>query len=301
MACNAPIDISPTNATQKCTKRCTYTFNYPVSSCTATVDSDHISLTYKASKPVNFNSVYYDIVKIHIYSKPLHSYGGQPSDGEIVIIHKSATNAILMICIPLVKSELSIKSSDNLTYLMNTLTNNANGAELKNFMTLNDFVGKRKFYTYSGSNFLGLSCSQNVDYIVYRPNDYSVNISSKAYEELSALIKEHVYKTVTEFKSPLVKPMLYINEKGPNISSNDQIYIDCQPVNASEETVNVTNEKYTPLTKHMSFNFMNSLKKDQSLQIMLCFIIFIIIMYISYYSIEIVNAVFKPFFKNKTD
>ena len=289
MACNAPIDISPTNATPKCTNRCSYIFNYPVSSCTATITKDHISLIYTDSKPVNYNSLDYRVSEIYIYSKPIHSYGGQPSNGEIMIIHKSISNKILIVCIPLVKSELSITSSKNLTYLLDTLSNNAGGVTLNKFMTLNDFIGKTKFYTYNASNFLGLSCSQNADYIVYRPNDYYVPITKDAYDDLTSLISEHKYTIATS-----APPTLYFNEKGPNISSSDQIYIDCQPVNSSEETINISNEKYKPISNSKSYNLMKSIKTNKYLQIMLCFIIFIIIMYVSYYSIEIVNAVFAP-------
>jgi hypothetical protein len=293
MACNAPIDISPTNATYKCKTRCSYKYNYPESSCNATLASNYVSLTYDSNKPVNYNSSDYNVVGIQIYSKPIHSYGSQQSDGEIIIIHKSIANKILLVCVPIVKSQLSVKTSDNLTYLMNTLKSNPGGAKINNFITLNDFIGKTTFYNYNASNFLGLNCSQNADFIVYRPNDYSVPMTSDAFTTLQSLIKSHSYKVVTSFDSSMTKPTLYVNEQGPNMSTDDQIYIDCQPINKSEETIEISNEKNIPNEISFSLNF-DFLKNSQLLQIMLCFIIFIIIMYVSYYSIEVVSRFFNP-------
>jgi len=243
------------------------------------------------------------VLEVQIYSKPIHSFGGQPSDGEIIIIHKSKTNKMLMVCVPIIKSQLSTTSSNNLSELMDTLQINKRGVAITDFASLNDFVGKTKFYTYNASNFLGLDCSQNVNYVVYRPNDYSVPMTQNTFAILSSLIKDHVYKRVTAFDTKIVKPLLYINEQGPNISNDDQIYIDCQPVNKSEETVDIDNSKSTPISTDFfanfftdfSFNF-NALKSNQFLQFILCFIFFIIIMYISYYSIEVVNKIFAPIF-----
>lgn len=295
MTCNAPIDISPTDTKYKCTTRCSFTFNYPVASCTATILTDHISLTYNSSKKINYNSLEYTVSEIRIYSKPIHSFGGQPSDGEIIIIHKSNTNKMLMVCVPIIKSQLSTTSSNNLSYLMETLQANKGGVTITDFATLNDFVGKTKFYTYNASNFLALDCSQTVNYVVYRPNDYTVPMMQDAFAILTSLIKSHAYQTVTAFDTKIVKPALYINEQGPNISNDDQIYIDCQPINKSEETIDVNNSKSSPVVKSFSINF-NALKSNQFLQFILCFIIFIIIMYISYYSIEVVNKIFAPIF-----
>ena len=299
MTCNAPIDISPTDTKYKCSTRCSFTFNYPVASCTATILTDHISLTYNSSKKINYNLLEYGVVEIKIYSKPIHSFGGQPSDGEIIIIHKSTTNKMLMVCVPIIKSQLSTTSSNNLSELMETLQSNKRGVTITDFATLNDLVGKTKFYTYNASNFLGLDCSQNVNYVVYRPNDYSVPMTQNTFAILSSLIKGHTYQTVTAFDTKIVKPLLYINEQGPNISNDDQIYIDCQPINKSEETIEVNMSKSTPIFTgfftNFSFNF-DILKSNQFLQFILCFIFFILIMYISYYSIEVVNKIFAPIF-----
>jgi carbonic anhydrase len=299
-SCNAPIDISP-NASVACSNRCEFKFNYSQSDCAASAKTNYLSLSYKKGKQSNFNKTDYSVDEIRIYRGPIHSYGSnsegtaQTADAELIIIHKSNTkNKILYVCIPIIESNLDTVPSEKLKYLVTNIQG-TQSINIKDFYNLNDFVSKTaSFYTYSASSFL--NCAQPADYIVYHPNNHSIPILPSIYDILKNVINKNVvYKPITNFNSTkITKPVLYFNSKGSGSGGkieDDQIYIDCQPVNKSEEKVTVNKEM---IKKNITFS---SLQQNQYFQLIFGFLIFIIILYISYYSIEITTAIFK-FIKN---
>jgi len=297
-SCNAPIDISPT-ASVACSNRCVFNYNYLQSDCKAFPKTNYLSLTYKKGSQSKFNNTDYYVDEIRIYWGPIHSYGtnasgsAQKADAELIIIHKSLTNTnLLYVCIPIIQSDLDTVPSQKLTYLITNIQG-TQSIDIKDFYNLNDFVNKTApFYTYTASSFL--NCSQPADYIIYHPNNYSIAILPSIYNILTKVTtKNDVYQPITNFNSTTVKPRLYYNSKGSGSGqiADDQIYIDCQPVNKSEETVTMNNEM---IKKSITFS---SLQENQYFQIIFGFLIFIIILYISYYSIEITTAIFT-FIKN---
>lgn len=302
-SCNAPIDISPTSSVA-CSNRCVFNYNYAQSDCTAYSKTNYLSLTYKNGNQSKFNNTDYYVDEIRIYWGPIHTYGSQPAtvskstttqtaDAELIIIHKSSTSAnILYVCIPIIQSNLDTVSSQKLKYLITNIQG-TQSINIKNFYNLNDFVNKTApFYTYTASSFL--NCSQKVDYIVYHPNNYSIPILPSIYSILTNIISKNVvYQPITNFNSKIVKPALYYNSKGSGSGkiADDQIYIDCQPVDKSEETVVMNKEV---ISKNVTFS---SLQQNQYFQVIVGFLLFIIILYISYYSIEITTTIFT-FIKN---
>ena len=292
-SCNAPIDISPT-ASVACSNRCVFNYNYSQSDCAASAKTNFLSLTYKNGNQSKFNNTDYYVDEIRIYWGPIHSYGTQKADAELIIIHKSLISTkLLYVCIPIIQSNLDTVPSQKLKYLITNIQG-TQSINIKDFYNLNDFVNKTApFYTYTASSFL--NCSQPADYIIYHPNNYSIAILPSIYDILTNVISKNVvYQPITNFNSTTVtKPTLYYNSKGSGSGqiADDQIYIDCQPVNKSEETVTMNNEV---IKKSITFS---SLQENQYFQMIFGFLLFIIILYISYYSIEITTAIFT-FIKN---
>jgi hypothetical protein len=271
-----------------------FNYNYSQSDCTAYAKTNYLSLTYKKGNQSKFNNTDYYVDEIRIYWGPIHSYGTQKADAELIIIHKSFTNTkLLYVCIPIILSILDNVPSQKLKYLVTNIQG-TQSINIKDFYNLNDFVSKTApFYTYSASSFL--NCTQPADYIIYHPNNYSISILPSTYDILTNVVsKNDVYKPITNFNSTTVtKPVLYYNSKGSGSGqiADDKIYIDCQPVNKSDETVTMNNEV---MSKNVTFS---SLQQNQYVQLILGFVIFIIIIYISYYSIEITTTIFT-FIKN---
>ena len=283
--CNGPIDINKSKSVN-CSTRCGFTYNYVKSDTTVSVNSNYLSMTYGNKKSITFGNKEYYVSEVQIYWGPIHTYGSSDAkaDAEMIIIHKSLTNDVLYVCVPILQSNLNTTASSNLSFLMTNITKTSQ-TKLSNFYNLNDFLKVAPFYTYKASSFL--ACTNTVDYIVYHPEDYNIAINPAALSSLKTMVsKNTAYKPVTIFKDSLSKPVLYYNKKGLSKIVDDQIYIDCQPVNKSEETVTINR----PVASSIDFS---TFKTNQYVQILLCFVIFIMIMYISYYSIEITTAIFS--------
>jgi len=236
----APINISISSITGKCNLKCSYIFSYKNSSCTATNNGDYISLSYdkSSSSPVIYNAVGYDVQEIRIYTKSLHSFNGSKTDGELIIVHSSNTNATpLLVCVPIIQNNITSNNSNFFTTLINTMSNSApsegesTSVNVSSF-NLSTFVPRKPFFSYTGTEPYQ-PCSTIVDYIVYTPLESTLYITSDTFDTLSQIITTNVYDVKTG-------PNLFYNDKGPGHNSNtDDIYIDCQPVGSSEDTTDV--------------------------------------------------------------
>ena len=105
-----PIDISMSKIKGKCDLKCAYHFDYNNSSCVATNQGEYISLAYdkSSSPPVIYNALGYYVKEIRIFCPSLHSYNGEKTDGEFIIIHTSNTGEKpLLVCIPIQSNNVS--------------------------------------------------------------------------------------------------------------------------------------------------------------------------------------------------
>jgi len=99
---------------------------------------------------------------------------------------------------------------------------------------LNNIVPKKPFYSF---NVPGPSDS---DMIVYGI-EYAIAIDADTIAKLNSIITSETFIfKAADFGN------IFFNPKGPNSSGsssgNDDIYIDCQPVNVSEETIQMSTE-----------------------------------------------------------
>jgi carbonic anhydrase len=281
MSCSnatAPIDINTSNVVGKCDYKCEYSFHYNDSSCMATNRDDYISVSYDSSSspPVTYNSSAYDVKEIRIYSPSLHSYMGNKTDGEAIIVHESASGAYpLLVCVPI---KLSNTSSIGSNYLSNIVTTVAQNAPADGEQTtvnisrfnLNALVPRKPFFSYTATEpYQPCSTSKN-EYIVFSLSDGSIGITKDILDKLHSIISANEY----DIKKGA---SLFYNENGPTNADRDgQIYIDCQPVGQSEEEEIIVTD-----TGSSSFNFnTGDIMNNKYFQMFLGSLIFIAIVYL---------------------
>lgn len=270
----SPIDINLSSITGLCDYKCAYNFTYNNSSCVATNRGDYLSLSYdnSSSHPVVYNASNYDVQEIRLYIPSLHSYSGTKSDGELIVIHNPITGSVpLLVCMP-------IKSNNNgsvVSLLFQTIVDTvANSAPADGESTtvalgnqqfnLNDFIPKKPFFSYSATEPYQ-TCSTNVNFIVYDSLTISLDIMPDTLTKLQSIIQNNQYDIKTG-------PNLFFNEKGPNTNSSGDIYIDCQPVGESEDTIEIISD----MGSTYSFkDFLNS----PYLKFILYMLLFIIVLY----------------------
>lgn len=252
-----PMNISPQNIAGVCNNKCAYSFDYPVSSCTATNSGNSITLSYTASTPpVIFNTSKYNINACYISCPSLHLFNNVQADAEILIYHTHATGGNpLYVCIPISTNGTSNAAS---TTISETITAMSNGAPSQGEsisqgitdFTINNFIPMKEFYSYSGS--------PNVaDFIAFGMKN-AIFISQTDLTTMKKIISPINFVL---FQSG---PNLYVNPDGPTNGTGaigDDIYIDCQPTNSSEEETNevVSNKAETSYDVGDTFkNIVNS-------------------------------------------
>jgi len=238
----APIDISIQNVINTCDYKCAYSFSYHNSSCVATNRGDYVALSYDnaSASSVSYNALSYNVQEARIYIPSLHTYSGSKTDGELIIVHISATGGKpLLVSIPIKVNNSSSVSSQLFKQIVDTMKNLANSDGQSTTVTLdqynfNTLVPKKPFYSYSATEPYQ-PCTANVDYVVFDPMTASLDMTSDTLNTLHSIISDNNYDIKTG-------PLLFYNEKGAKYgtSTGDQIYIDCTPLSGTDsETVEV--------------------------------------------------------------
>ena len=282
----SPIDISMSKIKGNCEYQCSYSFHYNVSSCVATNRGDYISISYdkSTSPPVTYNSSAYNVDEIRLYIPSLHSYNGSKTDGEFIIVHNSNTGANpLLVCIPIKSNNTSSESALFFQTLVDTVANAAPSdgetttVNVSKF-NLSSFVPNKPFFSYSATEPYQ-PCSSSVEYIVFSPLQFSLDIMPDTLTKLQNIIQSNPYDVKKG-------PSLFYNEKGPNKGGAEggEIYIDCQPVGSSEETIDVLNNT----GNYGTMNF-NDWLKNPLVKLILGSLLFIIILYVIKYGLNLLK------------
>lgn len=240
----APIDIVHDRIAGKCDLKCSFSFQYGNSSCTATNRRNYLSLSYdgKTNAHVQWNQSAYNLTEVRLYQPSLHSYGGQRVEGEAVLMHTSQMGlAPLFVCIPIVEGGYGGGGAS--ATLQAILANCAKkvpeegdraSLQLRNY-SMDDWVPRSPFYSYTATEMFQ-PCSATVDYVVFDPSLTPLSVRRDLLETWSSIAESHSYSVAG---AGVGSVSLFYNANGPNVASstgNDDIYIDCQPVGASEET-----------------------------------------------------------------
>ena len=240
------MDISPNNVAGECELKCHYYFQYSKSNCI--VSNQHTSLEFKydtsVTPPVYYNEYRYSVGKVQLFAPSIHLFNGTPVNAELVITHYPlSTGNTLLVCVPIVVFP-SFSSSTSLLDSMIASCATAVPTEnmtanlpITNF-NLQSLVPKSPFYSYSDHH-----DGVQREWIVFgKPS--AIPISQTSLTTLNKIVKP-LSNASTVFPGGA---SLFYNKKGPATTSsasdgagNNEIYIDCQPTDASEEEVVVPN------------------------------------------------------------
>ena len=282
----AQIDISISKITNHCSLKCSYRFKYNDSSCNATNRGEYISISYdkSSSPPVIYNAIGYDVQELRLYTPSLHSYNDTKTDGELIVVHTSNMGSKpLLVCIPIKSNNTSSDSALFFKTLIDTVASNApaegdnTSVNITNF-NLELLVPKKPFYAYSATEPYN-PCSERVDYIVFSPVEASLDIMPGSLTKLQAIITSNPYSVKTGAK-------LFYNEKGPSMGNSDgQIYIDCQPVGSSDDTVEIITDTGMGIGSYQMGDWLN----NPYVKLFLGSVIFIILLYGIKYGISCIE------------
>lgn len=268
----APINIY--SSKNKCKLKCKYQLKYQGSTTTITKKKNYLTLSHENinPSPVTFNSKNYQVSEIRIYVPSLHTYNGKKADGEILIIHESDYDKMI-VSLPILNNSSSDTASSTLKNIISqSLRDNVNQdtqTVYQKGINLNDFIPtNKKFYTYKGT-LPYPPCTGNINYIIFDQSDHYISIDN------SLLLK--LKKHISPSESIIKKNNLYVNMDGATSTSNqeDEIYIDCRPV---------TDDEKEPSQSNDDSNIFNDLDINKILnsilfQIIIAFIVFFIIIY----------------------
>lgn len=254
-----------------CDLKCKYTFNYK--DMNANIYNEkyklNIELSYDTkniSEPVTYNSDKYDITRLFLCYPSSNKYNGKQADAELYLIHESLTGGYLVVCIPIMISNETSKSSKILGEVIDKAYTNSlikkyedRRTELSNKINLNELVPMKKYYA-------DIDKTNNANVIIFSIDDTAyINIKQEHYEKL----KKTIYKLSGSILN--INDKLYTNLNGPTISSNnveDDIYIDCKPYTEDDEIISNDNTtqpqtiKYTPTDLNNST--INSVNKSKT-------------------------------------
>jgi len=220
------MNIQLNNVTGRCDEKCMLKYNYVTSStCVASNGgTGHINLSYETNSknPVTFNNNEYNVFAIQIAFPSGNYYNGEPSTGEIVIGHLSTTaNKYLIVCIPI--SNRSGTPNNLLNDILNNIVSlhisegHTSELKLNEEYNLNSILKYKPFYYYEFESFGVIS--------------YGLTDSIYITNDLAESIINLVGPPGADYWG--YSPSLFYNKKGPVKFDEDEIYIDCKPVNSS--------------------------------------------------------------------
>jgi len=272
------LDINSQNISGDCNLKCSYSFDYHNSSTIAKNDGFSINLTYDKLNvsPVIYNTNKYEVESIMIFSPSIHLFNGTQTDAEIVIEHRPVISGPLFsVGIPIMTSSATSETPTALSQIINAVSYNApaNGESTNiniSGFNLNSLVpAKTPLYAYTQPD--------STNWIVFGKKD-SILLDKSTLQTLSKIIKPLPANSLAA-----AGPNIFYNAAGAVKGLNgiqDQIYIDCQPVNESEEKEDVVSFK-TPI----SFD-LNDKNTTIIMQIFLSCILFLIFIFGIYHGLK---------------
>lgn len=250
-------NISTRNNPLPCNLKCAYSFQYPTSSCVVTNTGERgLGMSYDKSNspPVTYNGNKYQVVGLNLIPLSVHFYNENQSDAELWIEHQcEATGKYLCVVVPIIQSSGSGIATSILSQIISAASTGANKTGQKTTVNLSNYsldniVPSKPFYTYSANG---------MDIIVFG-TESAIYLSEANIKTLNQLVPGSVQKKI--YDSALAKkfPPLSFNKDGPGREAGGDIYIDCQPVDESDETVEISANKLGGANFDASEQFWNS-------------------------------------------
>ena len=249
------MNISGSSISGNCNNKCSYAFNYPDSSITATNNGNMIQLNYNnsPSSHVLFNTTTYNITSFGILTPSTHKYNNSLADAEFFIQHSPVGNGgLLFVYIPISLNGNNGPGTNFISQVIKSVANSApsSGETTTNGIhefSLNKLIPMKSYYNYTDSS--------NNNNIVFDLKD-AIGIQNDTLSILN--------KVVEKWNTPAsYGPQLFVNTNGPVFGTDaggSDIYIDCQPTDASTETVKVSTNNSPVNTYKNDISFGNIVK-----------------------------------------
>jgi len=275
------INISSQNISGDCKLKCAYSFDYQNSSLIARNDGFSINLSYDKANlpPVIYNTNKYEVESIMICSPSIHMFNGAVADAEIIIKHSPVVaGQPLSVAIPIIISSDLNGASTLLTQIITSVTTNAPAQGEKTNMNISNFnlnlfvPAKKPLYSYTQGT---------TNWIIFGKEN-AISLKSDTIATLKKIIKPF-----PSVQAP-AGPAIFSNASGAikGLSgNNDQIYIDCQPVTTSSESID-----YVASKSPISFTF-NDPTAGLFLQILLSFVFFLVLLFSIHYGLKYISNV----------
>lgn len=235
-SCTAPIDIADNDVSGDCSLKCTYQIKYGISSPTIVNMGDCLALKELGPKcTAKYNDQDMLVTEVRFYFPSLHKYQGGRKSGEMLIVHEGYGKK-LIVSVPMVAvgsigpSGLgNTQISSFFEQVARDTPNKDETALLKvnNFSLNNVIPMKVPFYSYTGTKPFIPCGGDDTAYVVFADEDSALNIPLKLTEKMKKLL---VGRDTSVHPTP--SSGLYINKKGVSTGLNDDIYIDCNPVDS---------------------------------------------------------------------
>lgn len=244
MSCkNSDMPINVEDTSKTCDLTCNFSYTYGNSDLSVTNNGTYLSFSYDGNSTVKFNGDNYNVQDIRLYKPSLNSYYGSNIDAEMFIHHISATGQNLLLCIPIVSNNSASASNTMFNKIIPFVTSNLNENRTINVSnyTLNYFIPKSGFYSYTG-NLPYEPCNGNYNIILFDSRN-TINMNPNNLSTLGSIIKP-----LKVNKKQLDSSKLQFNKTGTTentLTGEDEIYIDCQPVNEEEDNTQITNVNAT--------------------------------------------------------
>ena len=309
------MNISKNDISGNCKLKCAYNFNYQISSCNVKSSNSTrvFTIDYDKSKvpPVTYNGNKYNVKNIGIIRDyPAIKIRNQVPLAFILIEHLPIIDGNpLSVYIPIIIGT-STQAGDLVTNIIkDSIKMKPNGGNvllnIPNF-TLNTIVPSKPFFTTTINSLKG-----GGEFIIY-DFDYAIAIEESIMGDLynafskNKLNQEQLnkkYKTIKSSQPFYPKKPVYYNSWGANSlktdsspnSGSDDIYIECNPVNQSQEEEAVKMPGYKPglfggkldISKYLSKNKIKKLIKNPWVQavlviIAILFLFFVVVLVLKY-------------------
>lgn len=271
-----PIDIIESKNILNCRGKCNLNYSYNSTSVLANNKEYYLQLVpnNRSSNVLEFSTNArsskcssmggnYKLKDLRIYHPSIHTFNGRRSDAELIIYHENSGGGNdLIICIPIsttsgTQIEASNQLSQMIKYTLGVAQTPGSGGSISGFnLDLNNFIPNKGFYTYSAS-LPFLPCSRCVSYIVYSISEASINISEDLFSRFKKIIRQ---KKIPIQNLSRDLGLAYNSAGAGTIASNDdEIYIDCQPVGSSGQTL--IKEKTENSIDFSNINILEEIKK----------------------------------------
>ena len=301
--CKSPINIITTTATPDSNG---LQFNYSAGDCSSSKGSNipFIKLTYTSDSKntVIYKNIAYALTGIRLYKNSIHTIDGKFFAGELVMVHASTDNLKLYICIPISLTTDITKSSFGT--ILKTVP-----STVHTFYSPKTFIPTSTYYSYTGT---GLNkCDIPLEYIVFSSSNLNITLAEfnglpnnpfKQAPNAGIVIYSHSNQSSTGSgvvtsvgASPITTIGSLVSTANKAVSfGDDNIYIDCQSVDAPDSFGSASSATPAPTD---SINFSN-LQNSGVIQMLLMFIIFMVVMVIFFYSYEFTTGMFRELTKS---